>query len=252
MNPLIHIVVPGYGLMTFLGIFSSLIFVYLRSYKFGVAFKKMIILALIACFGMFIGSKFLFIITKIPDMIAYPTKILSIILTSGFVFYGGLAGALIAIILYSKKANLETNKILNWVTPTLPLFHMFGRIGCLLAGCCYGIESSWGVHLYFDADNVYRVPTQLFESFFNIILFIGLLIYERFKIKKGDKYLLLSKYLFCYSVFRFFIEFFRGDMIRGIWFGLSTSQWISLIFIAAILFKFFKNKYGKYNDVIAE
>ncbi len=238
--------------MTFLGIFFSLVFVYLRSYKFGVTFKKMIILALTACFGMLIGSKFLFIITKIPDMIAYPTEILSIILTSGFVFYGGLVGVLAVIVLYCKKGNLETEKILNWVTPTLPLFHMFGRIGCLLAGCCYGIESSWGVHLYFDADNVYRVPTQLFEAFFNLILFIGLLTYERFKVKKGDKYLLLPKYLFCYSIFRFFIEFFRGDIIRGIWFGLSTSQWISLIFIVFILFKFFKSKYRKYNYTITE
>ena len=117
------------------------------------------------------------------------------------------------------------------------MFYTFGRIGCLLAGCCYGIESFWVIHFPFDAEEIFKVPIQAFESIFNFTLLIGLLLYEKIKAKD---YLLLPKYLFCYSIFRFFIEFFKSYNIRGIWNGLLTLQWISLVIFIIVVFVFLK------------
>ena len=77
-----------------------------------------------------------------------------------------------------------------------------------------------------------RVPTQLIESVSEFSLFIILLIIER---KKNDTDL-LRIYLVAYAVIRFINEFFRGDEIRGVFLGLSTSQWISLMILVYYAF----------------
>ena len=99
---------------------------------------------------------------------------------------------------------------------SVPLFHAFGRIGCFLVGCCYGVESSIGFTFHNSiiesANNVNRFPVQIVEALFNLILFFCL--YNFFKHKKFKGYLLNIYFIF-YPVFRFIIEFFRADSYRG-------------------------------------
>ena len=118
------------------------------------------------------------------------------------------------------------------IAPAIPFFHVFGRIGCHLAGCCYGMEyhGPFAVTFPFNEFNtesagVSRVPTQLMEVSFNFILFLVLYFYIKNKPKPGRP---LGIYLVAYSIMRFSIEFFRGDVGRGGFLLLSTSQWISL------------------------
>jgi phosphatidylglycerol:prolipoprotein diacylglycerol transferase len=130
--------------------------------------------------------------------------------------------------------------LLDFVVPAIPLFHFFGRIGCFLAGCCFGIESSFGFtfnHSIVDeANGINRFPVQLLEAFINILLFFILDVFRRKKLFKQN---IIYLYLLLYSFARFFIEFLRGDVYRGFFFVLSTSQIISILIFCFIMPKIY-------------
>jgi phosphatidylglycerol:prolipoprotein diacylglycerol transferase len=156
----------------------------------------------------------------------------------GRMFYGGLVGTLAAGYIVIKKDNSYT-KYLDIIAAGIPLFHFFAKIGCFLAGCCYGVQSKIGFTYHnsqlTEANDIMRFPVQLLESLFCIILFFYLnflFINNKFKNK------LLYLYLLIYSAGRFFIEYLRGDASRGIWFYLSTSQIISILIFLPVLIRF--------------
>ncbi len=154
---------------------------------------------------------------------------------AGLVYYGGLIGGVIGALLAIKLNRYDFDIHVNAITPCVPLGHAFGRIGCLFAGCCYGMpyDGRLAVHSVFVDSQQMLFPIQAVESVCNIALFVILILYTK-KSKKGLQ--TLSLYLVSYSVIRFVIEFFRGDLIRGIYWGLSTSQWISVLIILTCLF----------------
>ena len=163
----------------------------------------------------------------------------------GSIFYGGLFGGIIAaIIILKKKPQLKY--LLDIASPAVPLFHFFGRIGCFLAGCCFGIESDFGFtfsqSIIEEANGVNRFPVQLLEALFNLVLFF---ILDYFRRKNYFKQGIIYIYLISYSAARFFIEFLRGDEYRGFIFSLSTSQLISILVFcitAPKLYLLLKNK----------
>lgn len=150
----------------------------------------------------------------------------------GSVFYGGLIGGMIAGSIVIKRRGYPADLMTDIAAPAVALFHGFGRIGCFLGGCCYGIESSFGVvfthSLNLSANGVRRLPVQLFESGFEFLLFLVLWQLLRRDKLKGR---LFPLYLIIYGIFRFIIEYFRGDEYRGFIFGLSTSQFISIFVV---------------------
>lgn len=126
------------------------------------------------------------------------------------------------------------------IAPAIPLFHAFGRIGCFLAGCCYGFELSDPIVIASDFV-ITHFPVQLVESLFNILLFIVLNIVQRYRPNTRILYV----YMLSYAVFRFIIEFFRGDVTRGLFFGISTSQLISAIIIVVCVITLYKRMINK-------
>ncbi len=175
----------------------------------------------------------------------------------GTTFYGGLIGAaLVFLVLYfifghffCKGAHIaEFNRMLSLIAPCIVIAHAFGRIGCLLDGCCYGKISSYGLPMYVHGVWEKRIPIQLYESLFLFAL-CGVLVFLLLK-KRGDYN--ASVYLIGYGVWRFIIEFFRDDDrgSSGISF-LSPSQLTAIILILCgvayififrfILKKFFEN-----------
>jgi phosphatidylglycerol:prolipoprotein diacylglycerol transferase len=156
----------------------------------------------------------------------------------GSVFYGGLIGGAIAAFIAMKKLKTPLYPALDLITPVIPLFHAFGRIGCFLSGCCFGIESNVGF-IYNNsineaANGVRRFPVQLLESGCEFALFAVLFsLYRKGKCKGR----LFPIYLTTYGVTRFLDENLRGDTYRGIWniggANLSTSQIISIAVILA-------------------
>ena len=132
-----------------------------------------------------------------------------------------------------KKADFW--KYFDLVMPSVALAQGFGRIGCFLAGCCYGRETDSIISVTFQnsdfaPNHVALIPTQLYSSILDFLHF-GILLYIARR-KKADGQV-AAFYLIFYSIGRFVLEFFRGDLIRGSVGSLSTSQFISLFILAA-------------------
>lgn len=150
----------------------------------------------------------------------------------GFVYYGGFIFGALGAYLASKVLHFHLLDYSASLIPALPLAHAFGRVGCFLAGCCYGIECPFGV-IYPPNSSapayISLFPVQLLESALLIAICVFLCLY----LKKGTKNALRA-YVLMYAPTRFFIEFLRGDMHRGIFLHLSTAQWTSLILLLLI------------------
>ena len=164
---------------------------------------------------------------------------------SGIVFYGGLLGYFLTFWILSKFFLPRRRLGRDIVAATTPLFHAIARIGCYLGRdyndfgeivwhpCCYGIQlpdSAFCSHFW---DN--RLPVQLIESAFNFILFAVLLVLFLREKKDERRGRMVYLYLTAYAIFRFIIEFFRGDAVRGGFGALSFSQVISLLILEGML-----------------
>lgn len=147
----------------------------------------------------------------------------------GLVFYGGLGLGLGAGVLTMFFKKLPIGKTIDLMTPPLVLAHAVGRIGCFLNGCCYGKPTSlpWGVS--FPGEGILRHPTQLYESAGLLILFFLLKRIERSSPVPGRLFLI---YGLSYGIWRFAIEFLRGDNPAALA-GLTPFQLISLFLVAA-------------------
>jgi len=219
--------IPIFSLMAFIGIVAAYTVAIFRTERFGISFLQFLILCTAALGGMIFGSKLLHLLTVLYDIREFSfSNILLAFVNSGFVFYGGLLGAIFALIVCSKILRRDIASVINVFVLSFPLFHFFGRIGCFFAGCCYGLELKESFKLV-GIIYINKIPTQLFEAVFELILFFILLVID----SKCSGLNLLKIYLLTYATFRFANEFFRGDEIRGI-FLLSTAQWISLVIVA--------------------
>ena len=204
--------------------------------------------------GAILGGKALYVLTSWETISANASFYFSSFegfrefFSYGFVFYGGLLGGLAVFIPYCIIRKLNLGEMINLIIPSVPLVHGIGRIGCFLAGCCYGLpmDPPWGV--YFNSamapHGVALFPVQLLEAALNILLFCFLYNYAKKPRKPGR---ILGLYLICYGVERFFLEYLRYDAIRGFFMGISTSQWISLVLVPVglvLAFVCFEEKLG--------
>lgn len=231
-----------YGIFAVIGLLFSGFVAYRLCKKFDISFDDMILVMLTALFGGFIIGHFIFALTNISEIIIVFQHIgelwfkeFFVLLGTyigGMVYYGGFIGGALGIVVYTHFAKLLSRKhLLDIYAVVMPLFHAFGRIGCFFGGCCYGVESKFGFTVTDNVLNpsingVNRFPVQLLESVLNLLIFLFLLYLIKKEKFSGD---LLFVYMIIYPVIRFFDEFLRGDTYRGFLFGLSTSQWISII-----------------------
>lgn len=221
----------GYGLMIGLGILSAYLLAEYRAKKSGLNGDHIFSLLIYgAGFGL-VSAKLMYYITIFKDILKDPSLLLNI--SDGFVVYGGIIGGIGAGYLYCRIKKIRSLEYLDLVVPSIALAQGFGRIGCFLAGCCYGVPftspfSTTFLHSQFAPNHIPLFPSQLVSSAFNFLNFIVLCLLAK-KIKKTG--VVSSCYLIFYSLGRFIIEFFRGDLIRGTVGSLSTSQFIS-VFVA--------------------
>lgn len=150
--------------------------------------------------------------------------------------FGGIASFLVGYFFYGRR---RFGPRLVEVAPIIPvcitIAHAFGRLGCFFAGCCYGKDTHSILGVVFPGLGRPVFPTQLFESIFLFLLF-GVLAWLVFK---KNFYQGMSVYLFAYGVFRFLIEFIRGDDRGALLGGLSPSQTLSLVMIVAAVVLWF-------------
>lgn len=232
MMQYITITIPSYGLMAVIGAISAVLLLYYKGMvcetDFNFKMSDFGLLCLSASAGCLIGSKIIFGVTQLPDVFENFSfgKLAGAFLMGGFVFYGGLFGAYAGSAVFAKLKKYNVTALLDLITPSFILFHIFGRIGCLFAGCCYGLKLE--NELVIGNIHFNYFPLQAVEAVFEAVLFI---LVEKTPLKKHR----FKSYISCYAVYRFIAEFFRGDEIRGIWAGLSTSQWISLIVVLSVI-----------------
>ena len=144
----------------------------------------------------------------------------------GFVFYGGLCYGFLYIVFYSVVLKKFPKECLGRLLPPLAAGHALGRVGCFLAGCCYGTvcDLPWAVHLH----GQYRHPVPLYEAAFLVLLSAAGYGLSKNKVVSWN---IIGFYFAAYAAGRFVLEFFRGDAGRGVYFwGLSSGQIASLAF----------------------
>lgn len=229
-----------YGLFVALGLLTAIFVTKKLAVPQGIKAQLVTDIFFVILISAVIGSRLLYVVINWK---AFQNNLLDIftIWNGGLVFFGGFITAVIGACIYAKKQNLEIFKTADLLAPGVALGHSVGRIGCFFAGCCYGKACDLPFAIRFThpdtlaPHNVYLHPTQLYMMLSNLILFgILFLIYRKRKFN-GQVFLI---YIMLYSVFRSFIEFFRGDF-RGdfIWNFLSMSQGIgALAFVTALCF----------------
>jgi len=211
-----------------------------RAKKRGLDSNRVLDLGIYIIIAALVGAKLLLLVVDFDQYRSNPAEIWSL-LRSGGVFYGGLILAVIVALWYIRRHQLPMWTTTDVFAPGIALGHVIGRIGCFLAGCCYGRETTvpWSV-VFTDPFalanagtplNVHLHPTQLYESGAEALILAGLLYFE----KRGRAFpgRTFWSYMLAYAVSRFVIEFFRGDRGRGLYFGdaVSLSQIISIVLV---------------------
>jgi len=240
--------IPGYGVMMALGFSVSLILIIRRARVEGLDTELFLNAATYVILAALLGARFFHVLIEQPSYyFAHPLEAFKV-WKGGYTFYGGMLVAIGVLIWYLKKEKMPILKSLDICAPYLALGQVFGRIGCMLAGCCYGKVCSFVLfpisYIATDPASFSRpmgVPlyaTQVWHAFANLIVFLILMSMRKRKQFDGQ---LVVGYFLIYPVFRIFIEVFRGDDIRGFLIpGLvSTSQFIGglMMICGAILWR---------------
>ena len=225
-----NLTITGYGTMIAVGFLSAILLITYRAKKNNLSADFIYDLVFSAIIGGILGAKLLYIIVNIKEYIANPSLFLDI--KHGFVVYGGIIGGIFTCLLTCKIKKQSFWDYFDLVMPSVFIAQGFGRIGCLLAGCCYGMKydgifSITFKNSSFAPNNIGLFPSQIFSSLYDFMSGVLLLILYN-KSKNRNKGFIASMYLILYGVGRFIIEFFRGDLARGFVLVLSTSQFISI------------------------
>lgn len=203
-----------------------------------------------------VGARVHYVITYWHEGFAgQPWTEVFMIQRGGLVFYGGLLAASLACILYSRARGLALWKVADVLTPSLALGYVFGRIGCLLNGCCYGrvCDLPWAIRFpnksfawenHFAAGRVGGTepsapvhPTQIYDSLLNLGFYLALAWLFRRRRFDGQVF---ASYLMGYAVVRSSVELFRGDYSAAhLHSGLTPAHLVSIgIFMAGLLLFF--------------
>jgi phosphatidylglycerol:prolipoprotein diacylglycerol transferase len=201
-------------------------------------------LFLIIFVAAFVGGKLFLLFENASYYLENPSKLIS---GSGFVFYGSFLFAVPSMLIYFRRNKIATYQMLDIMAITTCLVHMFGRLGCFMAGCCYGLPTGNLLGVTFTNAQCAAKPlgtplhpTQLYEAGYILIVMTTLLIVKKYyQSFRGQLFLL---YLILYAVGRFVIEIYRGDLVRGFLVDryISTSQAIALMIMGIVAYFYVK------------
>ena len=234
MHPILTKIGPftiySYGLMVALGFGIAVYFIYRRAPKFHIDRNKIIDLCVIILAAGIIGARLLYVLLNLRYYLSDPIEIIKLS-KGGLVWYGGFLAAILAGAIYIKKNKLDFWEIADLISPYAALAQAFGRIGCFLNGCCYGVAASSGFMFATSrcGDPTLRYPVQLYSAIALILIFSILRIWQDRKQFPGEIFL---GYCMLYSYKRFLIEFLRADNPK-IFLGLTMSQVISVCVLIA-------------------
>ena len=207
--------ITWYGVMVAFGFLAGLWTASRRALQDGLSPEKILDLGPWIIIGTIIGARTLYVLSYWHEEFAgKPFTEIFMVWRGGLVFYGGFIGASLACILFVKLQKLPLWKVADTMAPSIALGSVFGRIGCLMNGCCYGRECHLPWAITFPAGSrpappgIPLHPTQVYDSLLNLVLYLALA--ALFRRKKFDGQV-FAAYLVGYALCRSFVEFFRGD-----------------------------------------
>ncbi len=227
--------VGTYGLFYALGFLLALRLAVAYARREGIETARIVDLGILTLLAGFIGAKVLLYLLDLRTYLAEPMRMLKDLRSAG-VFYGGFALAALVAFLYVRHHRLPLGRVADLLAPPLALGQAIGRLGCFAAGCCYGKACSLSWAVTFTDPRAYELtgvalgvalhPTQIYHALADLLLLAvtaWLMTRRRFE---GQVFWV---YVLGYAVLRFVVEFYRGDAVRGLFFGdtLSTSQVIA-------------------------
>ena len=195
--------------------------------------------------GLVLGGRLGYVIFyNLKYYLNNPIEIL-MIWKGGMSFHGGLVGVMIATIIFSNKNNVNKYIFLDLISASAPIGIFLGRISNFINSELYGRETDiWWSVVFVKVDNISRHPSQIYEAMLEglILFFIILLFVKKNYLHKPG--LISSIFLILYSLFRFFLEFYRmpDDHLGFIILNLTTGQIISLVFFCSGLYLFYSKK----------
>jgi phosphatidylglycerol:prolipoprotein diacylglycerol transferase len=237
-----HFPIYSYGVFTAAGFLLAILWPAYMAGKEGISATKMEGLGLVIVLTAGLGSKLLTALDY-PGFYSggWNHFLFDQVLGRGGVFYGGFLFAVAGSAIYCGVAGLPGWQTVDCVAPGLALAQGLGRVGCFLAGCCWGTPTELRVGVTFTSDLAHSItgvplhlrlhPTQLYESALVLLSIPFLMWLRKGKTFQGE---VMLAYVLYYAVARFVLEFFRGDP-RGYYFNLfSTSQLISLLIVPLV------------------
>lgn len=203
-----------YGLFLALGFLSAIYLSAREAERQGLSKARFYDLCFYAVLGALIGSRLLYVLLELPVFIAHPLKIFAI-WEGGLVFHGGLVGAVAVAIYYMHRYSLPWRQSFDSLAVGMPVGQILGRIGCFMAGCCWGAPSNlpWAV-TFTNPETLcpLRVPlhpSQLYEA----LLLVGVFaVIYRLRTRKRFQGQLVLTYFFLAGAVRFVTEFFRSPL----------------------------------------
>lgn len=236
-----NISIPYYGFFLVLGLLVAMAVGYLLTKKHGIMYEDLIILVAYALVFGFTASKLFYLALNVTAIdwsrVVSDASYRAQLVKGGFVFFAGIVGGYLGLLAAKKFHKIDAGYIMSVVIPIVPIAHGFGRIGCHFAGCCYGVPFTSPISVTYGAGHpcagVQLFPMQITEAIGNFVIAILLyvLFVRRHKITRRS----ILAYILMYSVFRFMLEFLRGDAERGKVLILSTSQLIGIVLIAVVM-----------------
>jgi len=221
----------GYGLMIAVGVLAAFWISMYRAKLAGLDDDALFTMGIIGVIGGLLGAKLMYWIVELPEIIKDPSILLQF--NEGFVVYGGLILGFLSPYVYARIKKYPFWKYLDITVAGVAIAQGFGRMGCFLAGCCYGKETECALGVVFPEGSlapagVKLIPVQLISSMGNFLIAVILIAAGR-KLKRPG--MVSGLYLVLYSIGRFAVEFLRNDP-RGSVGILSTSQFIAVFTMA--------------------
>ena len=230
-----------YGVMMALAFLVGLWTAGRRAPQSGIHAERIVDLGPWLILGSVLGARILYVISYWREEFAgKPLAEFFMIHHGGLVFYGGLLGAVLAVILYVRARKLPLWTVADILAPSIALGYVIGRIGCLLNGCCYGraCDLPWALR-FPEGHETHPIglagtpvhPTQIYDAVLNLGLYFLLASLSRRKKFEGQVF---AVYLLCYAVTRSFVELFRGDYTADhLHNGLTPAHLVSIGIFAA-------------------
>lgn len=230
---------PSYGVLVALGVVAGLLTLKRRGDRAGLDGGQLVDVGLWLVIWALVGAKGLLVLVELPRYLHDPAQLIGLVRAGG-VFLGGFLAAVVAGVVLFRRYRLPVLATLDVFVPSLALGQAIGRVGCLLAGCCWGsrCDLPWAI-TYTDPAAAANVGTPLhvalhpypaYESLLDLGLYVVLGLLYRRRPSAGRVF---ATYLIAYGGGRFLLEWTRGDAARGFVLSgaLSTSQLIALAMI---------------------